>query len=200
MPLVQEWWNMRKEENDVPGDDDTLVDKVTGKFVNPERAIKYFTECIELMPGRVNTFALRGVAYYELGQYEQAISDFDEAIPQKAGLITTCYFHRGLAYLKLGKNLGAIEDFNELIRLKPDDAQNYYNRGIAYNGLGQHLRAIENFNEAIHLKPDYVNAYINRGMNHFIIGSIELGCQDAQKACELGDCILIEWAQLKGYA
>jgi tetratricopeptide (TPR) repeat protein len=92
----------------------------------------------------------------------------------------------------------AIEYLNEAIKLKPYLAEAYNNRGNAYGDLGQHQQAITDYNEAIRLKPDYAHAYSNRGNAYFIQSNNSLGCSDAQKACELGNCQLLEDAKGKG--
>jgi len=86
----------------------------------------------------------------------------------------------------------AIGYLNNAIKLQPDYAQAYYNRGNAYYGLGLYQRAIKDYNEAIRLKPKDVDAYYNRGNAYFFLGNNKLGCLDAQKACELGDCKLLD--------
>ena len=109
------------------------------------------------------------------------------------------YSRLGNAYGKLGQHQRAIENFNEVIRLKPGYFIAYNGRGISYESLGQSQLAIENFNEAIRLKPDYAEAYNNRGRTYLLQGNKELGCLDAQKACELGNCKLLEAAKGRGY-
>jgi hypothetical protein len=52
--------------------------------------------------------------------------------------------------------------------------------------------------DAIRLMPDYTNAYINRGINYLSQGNNTLGCSDAQKACALGNCKLLEMAGGRG--
>jgi tetratricopeptide (TPR) repeat protein len=106
--------------------------------------------------------------------------------------------NRGSAYDKLGQYQNAIEDFNKTIRLKPDYTLAYYNRGTVYGEFDQHQRAIDDFNRAIRLKQDYADAYYNRGLAYLLQGNNELGCIDAQKACELGNCKALEWAKDKG--
>ena len=52
----------------------------------------------------------RGLEYNHLGQYEQAIRDFDEVIrldPQDAAV----YYNRGLAYGRIGNSIEAERDF-----------------------------------------------------------------------------------------
>jgi tetratricopeptide (TPR) repeat protein len=93
----------------------------------------------------------------------------------------------------------AIEDFNNAIRLKPDYADTAYNsRGSVYYKLGQYQMAIEDFNNAIRLKPDDADAYNNRGIVYFTQGNNKPGCFDAQRACALGNCKILEIAKTKG--
>jgi len=82
--------------------------------------------------------------------------------------------------------------------LNPDSAQTYYNRGITCGELGQYQSAIEGYNEAIRLKSDYADAYYNRGVAYLLQGNKEIGCSDAQKACILGNCKILEKAKSKG--
>ncbi|MGD0280098.1 MAG: tetratricopeptide repeat protein, partial [Smithella sp.] len=125
--------------------------------------------------------------------------DFNEAIRLQPDY-AKFYNIRGGAYYNLGQYQRAIEDFNEAIRLKPDYAYPYYNRGLVYaKDLGQYQRGIEDFNEAIRLKSDYLDAYFNRGAAYLSHGNKELGCPDAQNACELGNCKLLEMAKSKEY-
>jgi len=92
----------------------------------------------------------------------------------------------------------AIENFNKVIRLKPDNADAYNNRGTIYTKFGQYQMAIEDFNNAIRLKPDDADTYLNRGFVYFNQGDNISGCEDAKKACDLGNCKILEAAKGKG--
>jgi peptidoglycan/LPS O-acetylase OafA/YrhL len=92
----------------------------------------------------------------------------------------------------------AVEYLNEAIRLQPNIVESYRIRALAYTKLDQYQRAIEDDNEAIRLKPNFVSAYTNRGFIYLLLGKKELGCNDAQKACELGKCQLLVAAKDKG--
>jgi Flp pilus assembly protein TadD len=92
----------------------------------------------------------------------------------------------------------AIEDYNKAINLKPDNPDAYNNRGTIYTKLGQYQLAIEDFNNAIRLNPDDADTYFNRGFVYFNQGNIISGCEDAKKACELGNCKILEIAKTKG--
>jgi tetratricopeptide (TPR) repeat protein len=159
--------------------------------------IKNYDEAILLNPNDAKAYKNRGVAYGKLGQYDLAINDFNEAIRLKPDDANS-YYNRGLAYEKLGQYQRAIDNYNESIRLKPDLVDVYINRGNAYDEVGQYQRAIEDFNTAIRIKQDYAGAYYNRGVAYFRQKNNKLGCRDAQKACEFGDCKLLELAKGTG--
>ena len=108
------------------------------------------------------------------------------------------YNHRGVSYSKLGQYQQAIDNFNKAISLKQDYAGAYINRGNAYISLGQHQRSIDDYNEAIHLEPSNADPYLNRGIVYLTQRNNIAGCRDAQKACELGTCKLLEAANTRG--
>lgn len=132
------------------------------------------------------------------GRMEDAIDFYNKAIDVRPDLHLS-YNGRGLAYDALCQYKHAVEDYNDALRLKPDYAEAYYNRGNAYDFLGQYQQAIDDYHSAIRLKPDYVQAYNNRGNTYFSIGNNAEGCRDAQKACKLGNCRLLEFAKNRGY-
>ena len=165
-----------------------------GKF---EEAVSNCNEAIRMNPYSIYAFDNRGGAYFKLGQYQLAIEDFNAAIHLKSDY-AYAYNKRGASYSELGQYQRAIEDYNEAIRLKPDYAKAYYNRGDAYIKLGQHQHALEDYDKAIIYKPDYADAYNNRAFIYLNLRNVKLGCNDAQKACELGECNLLKAAKGKG--
>ena len=109
------------------------------------------------------------------------------------------YFNSGIAYYELGKHQQAIKDFNQAIRLDPKFAEAYNNRGIAYGkGKGQYGQAIADYTKAIELNPKYADAFYNRGIGYINLGKKDRACDDWRKACELGDCDILNWAKKEG--
>jgi tetratricopeptide (TPR) repeat protein len=139
-----------------------------------------------------------GIILEKKGQIDKAIVQYHEVIRLKPDL-AVAYFNRGSAYSKLSRYQPAIEDFNKAARLKPDYADVYNNRGVVYVKLGRDQQAIGDFNEAIRLKPDLAVAYCNRAIVYFNQGNNKYGCHDVQKACESGNCKLLELAKRRGY-
>ena len=61
-----------------------------------------------------------------LGQYEEAIADFDQAIRLQPDSTLRFYISRGHARAVLGQYEEAFADFDQAIRLRPDDAHAYH--------------------------------------------------------------------------
>jgi len=169
-----------------------------GKYTDPQKAIEYLSKAIQLKPDLVKPYNNRGFIYNELGQYHQAIEDYNEAIRLQPDF-AAAYNNRGYTYKELGQYQQAIEDFNEAIRLQPDLAVAYTSRGFAYFKLKQYQNAIKDYNEFIRLKPDVAEGYTGRSGAYLLRGENELGCRDAQKACELGECQVLEAVKGKGH-
>jgi tetratricopeptide (TPR) repeat protein len=128
----------------------------------------------------------------------KAIEYLTEAIRLQPDF-ANAYGARGNAYGNQRQYQLALEDYNKAILLKPDKSVFFNNRGNVYKDLNKYPLAIEDYNQAIRLKPDNAEAYHNRGNAYFIQGNKSLGCSDAQKVCELGNCQLLEWAKDKKY-
>lgn len=102
-------------------------------------------------------FYKRGVSDYSMGNYSQAIANFNEASkyqPYSSFFLT--YAYRANARQKLGDNSGAIMDFDKAISLKPME-QNYmqawltviYNRGVAKFNIKDREGACCDWNTAV---------------------------------------------------
>jgi len=125
-----------------------------------------------------------GADLHRQGRFEEAITDYDEAIrldPQLA----LAYYNRGVAYQSMGQPQRAIQDYDEAIRLDPQYAPAYVNRGIIYRNLGQPQRAIQDYDEAIRLDPQDAPAYLNRGNAYVALGQPQRAIQDYDEAIRL---------------
>ncbi len=96
-------------------------------------AIADFSEALRLDPTMAEAFANRGLVYYDLGELEQAIIDFNEAIriDDLDPNMSKVYNMRGLAYYDLGEFHQAIIDLNEAVRIDPKYTDAYINSSIA---------------------------------------------------------------------
>ena len=127
----------------------------------------------------------RGLAYGQLGDYDQAIADFSRAIELKPD-IAKPYNNRALVYEKKGRHDREMHDLNRAIEVDPDYAVAYNNRAMAYRKRGLHDKEMQDLNKAIELKGDYAIAYQNRAAAYAIRGDYEKARVDLRKVQTLG--------------
>src|ERR1017187_5838324 len=99
------------------------------------------------------TFSNRGVAYYERGEYDRAIQDFEQAIalnPKYA----LAFNNRCAAYHDKGEYDRAIQDCNQAIKLNPNHAGAYYNRSLAKKQKGDQAGAEADLAAARKINPN----------------------------------------------
>ncbi|MBN1365997.1 MAG: tetratricopeptide repeat protein [Syntrophaceae bacterium] len=162
-----------------------------------KNSITLFSQALRINSNNFRAHNFLAHALAEERKFKEAIRHFDKAI-QISQDNYLLYYNRGLAYTKLGQHQNALESFTEAIRLKPDSVDSYVNRGIVYAKLDQYQTAIEDFNKAISLKEDtYI--YTLRSIVYFTQKNKKSGCRDAQKACALGNCKILEAAQKRKY-
>jgi tetratricopeptide (TPR) repeat protein len=88
-----------------------------------------YDRAIRLKPDFAAALVNRGIAYYEKGQFEQAIQDYDRAIALKPDL-AEAFNNRCLAYLKLHRYDRALTDFDQTIRLNKNYGNALINRAL----------------------------------------------------------------------
>jgi tetratricopeptide (TPR) repeat protein len=103
---------------------------------------------------------IRGKARFLKGDYNQAISDFSEALSISNSGYThyqiEIYYNRGMAYAKLGEHNKAIADLTEAINKKSKSGldplaflDDYYKeRGNVYKSMGDQDNANDDFKSA----------------------------------------------------
>jgi tetratricopeptide (TPR) repeat protein len=126
----------------------------------------------------------RGSAYAEIGNQDQAIADFTQAIALNPDY-AIAFAARGQAKLAKGDFDGAIGDYTETIRFKASYPAAFVSRGYAYLVKGDFDHAIADFSEAIRLAPRSVIALNNRGLAHKQKGELDLAIQDYTAALML---------------
>jgi tetratricopeptide (TPR) repeat protein len=130
-------------------------------------------------------FYNRGLAYAQLGEFAQAIEDFNQALRLEPKL-AVAYYNRGFVYFGKREYEKAVEDFSESLRLDPKFAAAYNNRGTTYGALGQLERAITDFDRALQLDARMPGAYVGRGLAYMGLGNRAAACRDWRQAAELG--------------
>jgi tetratricopeptide (TPR) repeat protein len=131
---------------------------------NYDKAIRLFTEAIaseELsLEDLSKTFYNRGFAWMKMGDDDNAIADFTEAI-EIAPRFDEAFFNRGRAWHDKGDYGKAIVDYTKAIEIVPNDAFAYFNRGNSWVKTGASDKAIADYTKAIEIEPKFTDAYNN---------------------------------------
>lgn len=109
------------------------------------------------------------------------------------------YNEKGIYYADRAQYRMAIKHFDKAITLNPNDIQSHIYRGDIYLKFQHDQQAVEDFNAVIRIKPEFAFAYNSRGSAYLNQDKKNLGCRDLQKACELGDCVLLETAKEENF-
>ncbi|MFQ5794128.1 MAG: HEAT repeat domain-containing protein [Candidatus Bipolaricaulia bacterium] len=129
------------------------------------------------------TFYNRGVTYLNQGEYERAISSFNQAI-ELIPRYTEAHVSRGSAYLLKGEYDRAISDFDKAIGLEPGTAEAYLGRGLAYSKQGEYGRAIADYTQTIELIPEDTMVYLIRGIAYKNKGEYDRASTDVTQATQ----------------
>lgn len=105
------------------------------------------------VPNRARVLYKNGFAYYEKGDYENAIENLQRAIKIRSDFYESIVL-MGCVYAAMKDDRNAIKCFQKVIELRPKDYTAFYNMGIGYSNLGNHEQAILCFETAIALEPD----------------------------------------------
>ena len=135
-------------------------------------------------PNSAEAYSTRGNVYYNKGDYDLAIADYNKAIRLNPKL-AYAYSQRGNAYYNKGDYHLAIADYNQAIQLDPKLANAYNVRGIIYDKKGDYDRAFADYNQAIKLEPNLASAYIGRGIIYNEKGDYDRAFTDYNQAIKL---------------
>jgi tetratricopeptide (TPR) repeat protein len=149
---------------------------------NYPQVIADTTEALRLKPDQA-LYNLRGSAYFDKGEYDIAIADFNDAL--RSGPPNGSIFHnRGNAYRGKGDYTKAIADYDSANRLSPN-AYSLLNRGLSKQALGDLDAALADINDAIRLDPSLPSGLIDRAVVWRAKGDLDRAIADGTEAIRL---------------
>lgn len=136
----------------------------------------------------------KGIEFGKQNKFPKAVESFNKAIklnPSRADY----YASRGHANYYMKQYSKAIDDYTKAIEKNPSFALAYSMRGLSRTRSGRYAQAIEDFNKAITFGPNEADYYKGRGFTYLHLKQPGPMCLDYKKACDLGDCELLESAR-----
>jgi len=98
----------------------------------------------------------------------------------------------------IGNFSKAIELYTKALLVNPKDCTAYNNRGLTYYEIKDYKSAIEDYSKEIDIKSNCMGTIINRGVSYSRSGDYKNATKDARKACEMGDCELLDMLKDNG--
>ncbi len=126
-------------------------------------SIPFWNHELKYYPDNATAYGNRGEAYKDIGQYDKALEDFNNAIrvdPKYA----EGYNSRGQILAMRGNIDEALEDFLKVIELNPHFDEAYNNIGIIYTMKKDNEKALIYFKKAIEIDPANGQAHYNLGI------------------------------------
>ena len=128
----------------------------------------------------------RGLQFYNLGQYEQAVEAFKEGL-EKNDELPALWAHLGNAYSKMKQYDQAVEVYQRAINISPEDPTLFQNLGGIYSATGNAEKAQEAYDKAVSLtagtNPAAAAAnYYNMGVTFINTGKSREAAEALSKA------------------
>ena len=121
-----------------------------GKYVDPQKAKSYWDKAIAANPKFAEAYNNRGLAFYNLNRYQEALQDFSQSIRMKPNY-AEAFNNRGNVYYELDQYEKAQADFDQSLKLKPKYSKAQMNRGLALFQMQKLDQACDDFRKACDL-------------------------------------------------
>ena len=157
------------------------VQSLTDLVQNP---VSQYDREIEQRPDDPGAWHLRGLYFYDQGEFESAVRDLTQAILLRADG-PGVWFDRGLAYSRQENGDQALSDYTKAICIDPSCSDAYYQRALIRRRMGEYGRALEDLSSAIEL-TNHAAAYQHRGIIRQRLGDYEQAEVDLAQARALG--------------
>ncbi|WP_395059003.1 tetratricopeptide repeat protein [Polaromonas sp.] len=137
---------------------------VAAQFRDLPRARELMTQAIHAQPQHAVAYVNRGAVLQDLGDWQAALDDYDNALARQLGQPgeADSHHHRGNVLKALDRYPEALESFDRAIRLEPGRSAFHNHRGIVLRLLGHYPQALAAFDQALALQPAYPQAFNNR--------------------------------------
>ncbi len=130
-----------------------------GKLHQAEHICK---SILSIQPQNANILHLLGIIYYQLKEYDSAISSIEKALQLKPN-DADAYFNLGNAFVDTSQLDNAITCYQKALQINPNIFEVYNNLANVFMEKGQIDNAIISYQKAIEFNPNIVDSYDNLG-------------------------------------
>ena len=148
---------------------------------NYSLAIDYYTRSISIRSNKYEVYNNRGIAFYNLGKFQEAIRDFNTVI-DKSVFNPAYYLNRCNTYASMEKNNEALNDLLVLLDCCANDVPQDLTKNVIDKWLLKEGSKLDSVQNRI---PGNVALYFKRGQILIGIGNTKKGLEDLKSAAEL---------------
>jgi tetratricopeptide (TPR) repeat protein len=151
---------------------------------NCEMALEYCSRALESGRPDPNMYILKGLAYYELEQFDAAVESYLEAIKIN-GSLPLAHYNLGNAYKARNSMDEAVSAYRNAIALEPNYFKAYNNLGNIYRKNRLFDDAVACFEKAISINPNVARIHKNLGVVYETLRETGKAMQSYERAVQL---------------
>lgn len=125
-------------------------------------SIQYFNQVIKIRPFQAEPYLYRGIAKLQLGDYQGAELDIDDALMRNP-FLPEAYYARGFTRMRLGRYLDAEKDFTKAIEFSPSSRHLLLSRMDARERFGDYTGALKDVESLLKMNPRAHELFYERG-------------------------------------
>jgi tetratricopeptide (TPR) repeat protein len=169
----------------------TIVEALKEQFLRVQAQIES-----QDTPDTVEGWFDRGLHYASLGNWEQAIADWDQALALDPNLPQALH-NKGGALAMLGRFAEALPYFEQALALDGEDFQIWNGKGSALYNLQRWQESLECWDQSLRLNPDFYQGWYNRGCTLENLGDVQGAIDSFQKSLDLQPDFNLAQAKIK---
>lgn len=148
------------------------------------KALDYLLRANSVGGSEPETFHLISVAYYNLGEFDLAIRNGNEAINRKRDFLEA-WINLGAAHRAMADLEGAMKAYSEANQLDPKNAGIAYRIGSIYLDQGDLKKARELYEITAKMEPEYIEAYLGQSLIHLKLQEFPEAVEKINKALKI---------------
>ncbi len=180
------------------------------------QAVKAYRTALEIQPHNVKALNNLGLAYQALGQFDEAITAYQEALllsphlREVAANLATArdlqrgtyslaaykHYRTGMQLKRAGNSEAAVAAWKQAIGESPRYLQAHLQLAESYFEGGAYERAISAYLSALELRPDAADIFYNLGNSYLYTGKLESAVAAYQRAVEIHPKMASAWANM----
>jgi len=146
-----------------------------------KNGLSLWTDVIEKNPQSPEALINRGQLYFDAGEDQKAMDDYNAAIEVNPKHPTS-FSNRSILYYRKGDNERALADADKALQLDSSYSDALTNRGLYLYMLGRNEEGLKAITRGLELKPNYPSALVNRAAIYLKLGRIDDAIADYHAA------------------